>query len=646
MRPMRFVICLVCVLCLAAPTFGQGAEGAPAPSSQTVPAAPRPPLEPVLKHIPDGVLGFVVINNVQGFTGKLDGYVTEIGLAEMVAPIMPAGFLAGIQGALMLGEGFNPDAGFAVVMLDPTAFGVDLLSLMNMPGAAAPDPGAPPPTLPIVVFVPGNSAGQIFPNYEIALAGEYESVMLPMGPMLAGAKGGYLVLSPSKEALDAALGADKSFTTQLSAKEVDVLAGSDLAVYINMRVAGPIYAKMMEAVQSQFEMMAPPPGSAPEGGTVPPVPPMFGPMTSLMPAYIQMYRELLSELQSVTVSLRVAQTGLLIDEVITFDPQGQFAKMNAAYANCPPASLDRIPDLPYVLAVSQNMATGADRAESIDLGLDMIDKFLAGLSIAEETKTKVRQIAGGLCDQINGIQLVVGGAPQGAGVFGLACVLQCNDAEKLKSLLAEEASVAQELLTTLLGGEVADLRLTYESGVATVQDIQVDAISISHPKLDELDDEDLADMTKVLGEGKVRLFVAAADAKTVVVTFGGSEAFLAEAIKAAKGTGPIQGSPATAEVMKFLPPNSYSVMLFNVANLTDVILRGAEVMGQSIPPIKINCPTPIAVGCAVDGSSAQVTAYIPNALVKESIAAVLGMLMGPPPGMEMQPVPPGGDEGF
>jgi len=628
------------MVCLFAVAVGisSGSTPSAADLQPQAPQVPVTPIEPVLTHVPGDAMCVLVINSIRAFTDKLDKYIADIGLAEQAAPLMPEGALAALKGVMAMGEGFNPDGGFAVAMLNPEDFGIDLLGLMGVPGGTPPDPAAGPPQLPFVLFIPGPSVEQVFPQFQTSPAGDYTTVMMPMGPMLAGKSGGYILMSPSREALDKLKSRSEGSSVPLAGEVAKLLGEADLAVRVNMKLVGPMYVRALEGLTEQVNAAGP--ATAPGTATTMPSSGPFGPFGSLVSAWMPMYREFYTSMNSVVLALSIDEAGLAVDELVTFDPQSKFAKMNAAYVGAPPAKLDRVPDMPYVIAAAGTWPSGPKRDELVELGLEMVDQLLAGLNLTEETGKQLRAMAADFYDEVDGMQFVLGGAPQGSGVFGLGVVVQCDDAGKMRSLLVEKTGMSHELLTSILGERAEQIKFNYLCDVATVQGASVDAIDVTFPQLESLDEQDKSELAKVLGEEKLRLYVARADDKTLVVTFGGSQAFLGEAIKAARSGGPIAANPDTVEALKHLPPDSCFVMLLNPGNLTDLVLKGAEVMGagESVPPIKIDCTIPIAMGSVVDENSASVRIFIPTALVRETVGMVKGMIPPAAPG-PAQPQP-------
>ena len=607
MTYLRKILSLSCVLLFSASSWGQAAKP-----------------EPVISHIPAGSMGFVVVSNLESMTGKVDKFVDDLGFGGMLSQPDPSdanqtikmSVLDLLRGAAALGDGFNPQGGLAAVMLDLKAFDIDLMGLISgQMGPPEQDGGEakPEPKLPVVIFVPGKDVKSVLGAYNPEQAGKYMKVTLPVGPMFAGQIGSYVMISPNDKALDAVAAASKKAASELPAEQLKAINQSDIAYVINGKVAGPALAELMQVAEAQASAGA-------------------GEMAPLLNTYFRIYREVLSQLGPVTVAGRFVEDGLVFDELVAFQPDTPYAKAMASAKLTGKTSLSALPDLPYVLAIGTSASTSQ---QNVQVGLDMINSLMLSEPLADmpdDLKASIKKFYQDVTDQVTGTQMVGGGAPEGAGLFGVSFVIQCKDSAKMKDLLAEEARIAQALIKHF-GADEPDLQkfaIKYVKGTQTIGQISGDAIVIEHPKLETMEEAERTDVKKVLGEDKIRLRVAATDKNTVVVTFGGSSAFFAEAVKAAaSGAGKIGADPYSMKAMKHLPAQRQTVMLFSASNLYDVIVAGMKVMApeEELPPFKITSKTPIAIGVGTTGKSAHVVIFVPTDLIKD-VAGIIMMFQG------------------
>ena len=618
MASSRTSLVAVCILLVASGVCAQGGAKAMA----------KP--ESVLDHIPAGALGFAVVSSAEGVAGKVDKLLADLGVSQMLPspdpdnPEKKMPVLDLVRGGAQLGQGFNPKGGAAVVMLNPKDFDIDLLQLM---GAAPPAEGgedeapAAPPKIPFVILVPGTGVKEVFGAYPMEQAGKYTLINLRMGPTYATKVGGYVALSPHDKALDAVAGTKKKAVSELPPEQVKLLGKMDLAYCINMKVAGPMLAQLMQQLEQQMTMQA-------------------GPMAPLMKTYFGFYRDVLQQMDAVTVGIRVGKTGIILEELASFKPDSTYTQAIAAAKPTGKVGLNALPDLPYGLAVG---STGETDEHTIKLTMDMVNELLKGelfQGVADEEKARMRKLVRGMLGQVAGVQMVIGGTPSGSGLFGASFVIRCKDAAEVKALLGEEAKLIQNLIRHFAADEpdAQKLAIRYVKSVETIAGVSVDAVSVEHPELDKMEEEDRAEMKKALGEDKVRFLVAAPDKKTVVVTFGGSRKFMAEALKAARGTGTIGTTPGDLAALKHMPAKPETIILINGANIYKLIVDGVKTMepDEELPPFKIACKTPVAMGIGYAGRNVHVVVYVPTELVKEVVGvftAISGMRPGaaPPP---------------
>ena len=501
---------------------------------------PKP--ESVLEHIPADALGYLVVPDVGGMMSKVDTYLVEVGLADLLRPAMPNGALEGVRGAAMLGEGFNPSGGFAVVMLNPEKFGVDLLAMMGLAAEPASQPETAPaePKLPIVILVPGLSVQSVFSNYQITPGEKYSQVALRIGPMLATQLGGYVCLSPSAEALDALKAA-----TPISppAELAELLARSDIAVHVNMEVAAPLVNKLLaKAVEHMQE------------GFAPPV------IKTLWSTYVGVYKELCSQMTAISVAGRFVPTGVVMEGLAGFKADSPMGRAVAAVQPAGGNLLARVSSPTYVLAMGVAEKAREVTEQDKALATEMMDTWLATppfSTLGDQAKADLKTLVLALIEQqAGGMQMVIGGAPEGSGLFGASVVLQCKDSAALKDLLLGAVPLVETVIKTVAGEEELPFRIAATRGVATVDGLPVDAIELVLTKEEEkpatsepaetpakeataataeapapekpatesapTTEPEKSSILTVMGENKIRFYLAAVDPQTLVITFGGA----------------------------------------------------------------------------------------------------------------------------
>jgi len=622
MRAVRTVVTMSCVLCLAAAGLAQPAKDPAAPS--------------VLSHIPAGSLGFFVVNNVKATTDTVDKYLAEIGVDKMLKKEMPKGLLAKVLAEAKLGEGFNPNASFALVILDPKPFGMDV---MQMFGGRVPQPGpegAPAPERPeppVVLLVPGKDVKSVFGQYELADAGPYTKIKIKKDAY-ATKLGDHVAVSPSLKALEAVLKSKESVVSKLSPTEARIIGASAGALHVNMEILGPPLVKMMKAQMSQ------PPG---QGG--------MGPSEkAILSAMMATSSDAMKDFAGVTIAARFTKSGVLLEMISTAKPTSPYAKLLKPRP-AGPSVLARVPDLKYVLALGSAPSDPQAVPEAAKPPADMLGwvlKMATEGKITDAQIAKVTKLLTSLGEQVKAIQLVGGGPPGETGLFGVSVVMDCKDVGKVKAALSEGVAALESVLKEMGGKDAKGLKIAYQKGVEMVGTTPVDAISVSDPGLAEMDEKDRAEMKKVLGEDKIRVLLAAADDNTLVLTFGGSNAMMTKALATAKAaSGTILQAAGTAEATQHMPKQPEMLVLFNAGNLTDLLLSAMKKMEpeeEAVLPFKLTCKVPLAIGVGVEKNAAHMAIYVPTKLVKEIAALAMGVLAGAKEGPVAPPQVPGGDD--
>ncbi|MCK4601148.1 MAG: hypothetical protein KAU28_01695, partial [Phycisphaerae bacterium] len=363
----------------------------------------------ILKVIPAGSVGYVLIHDVKKATDMVDRFLKETGLAQFVEDDMPAGCLKAILSEARLGEGlegFNPNGGAAIVMLDPNRFGIDLIKMMKsaMSGGGAATAPAEMPKLPFVVFVPGGDVTVVFGKYDPKPAEGHAKLMkvnLDGAEMFAKAMGGYVMLSPNADALAAVVKADKRADTELTGRHKQVVGESVVAVHVNARLIAPTASKAIKAMELLAE--------AHKEGLVDDVPDVVEAFADLKPV-LGFYRYLLGQLESISFGVRTTETGVVVDGFVSYLPDSDYGKALAAFR--PPGGnlLDNLPNVSYVMAAGQAVWTTAGTREAVlSVIMDTLLNMEELKKVPRATRDKARQLAAKFLDEITGLQVVFNG---------------------------------------------------------------------------------------------------------------------------------------------------------------------------------------------------------------------------------------------
>jgi hypothetical protein len=297
--------------------------------------------------------------------------------------------------------------------------------------------------------------------------------------------------------------------------------------------------------------------------------------------------------------------------------------------------LDSLPSLPYVAAMGVDgwLDNTALHIAMMDMSMSMMGPDSI-YKIDEKDKAKLLELNKDMAGMVTGVQLVIGAAPKGKGMGSLSEVIKCKDSAMYMAAFPESIEIFNRVMADMeMPPGAPKFSMTYAKGVEKIGDLSVDAMNITLSGLPDDADKQMPGILKmILGEESIRMLIAAPDAKTLVVTVGGSIEALKETLKvAASGTGPIPELPGTAMAMRNLPENPSIVALLNGSNLMEVIRTGMQTAGAPPSAIEvlpvIKCKTPIAFGLKSKGDTLQTGLFVPKPLINETVQAVM-MTMG------------------
>ncbi|MGC9454815.1 MAG: hypothetical protein ACP5HU_08105 [Phycisphaerae bacterium] len=587
----------------------------------------------VVEQLPAGAMGYVVVNDVRALTDNVDTFLADIGLGEMVSQGMPEGLLAFLKEEIELGESFNADGAFAIVLMDFQQFGFDAMKLM--PGGQMESPSDTPP---FAVWVPGNSIEGLFADFETDVIEGRTVSMTPGPPLYALQQGGHVVLAMRQDVIDAIENGGGSAATVLNDSEKKVLADSHIAAYVNMRTAGPVLDKFLEVSQEQLAA-----GQAGPGMGGPPMDPEG------MRKMLGWYRRILPQLEGMVFSGRFVDEGLVVDQLVRYVPDSMLGRIVNAYQPVQAGLLDRLPDMPYVLALGSRGTSSEPQLENefIREYLEILVDVLPGDKLGDEGLAELQRIVTSMKEQVDSVQFVAGGGPEAGGIFSVGAVMQCKDADATGGMVREAIGYVEDFIKAVAPpGEAEDVEVRHTAAAETIGGTSVDIIEITDPEMQDMPDYEKEEMAAVLGEAKVQFRMARPDANTVVVTFGGADAFMSEVLTVAGGGGDIPEQPGTQAALKYMPADANFVALLNLKNLGTVIQKGAETLGaaEMLPPLNFTADVPIAMGAGVtEDTCIRQTAFVPTAVVGD-LADMFMMFSAPR--QQDQPVGPmeGGED--
>jgi hypothetical protein len=307
-----------------------------------------------------------------------------------------------------------------------------------------------------------------------------------------------------------------------------------------------------------------------------------------------------------------------------------------------------LPALDYSVAFGQLLDPEAMEQASGDLDFLF---GLAGTEIEGVDKEKLSKLQGLVKDLIGSMRAARGTldllAPGPDGLFGFALVIETADSERWLTMLNESTGVGKELVMqaakaqALKEGEDEKEAeefvnaITYTKDVETVSGAKVSHLKVDfekYAKMNEADEEEIEEARKVIGKDGLLLRVAAADAKNVVLSFGGGEARLTQFLGAAKSSeAPLAKSAGIEKVSTYLPKERAAVVYFAVDRILERVKEIQKFMEEEPLPIQVP-PIHAPAAMAVTGGDgwAQYDIFLPTELMLAGKNAAMTMMMGQP----------------
>lgn len=566
------------------------------------PSADQPKAGDILQHIPADCMAFYVAPNMGELLKATETYAKDIGLGEELGGIAPKGLLETVARSLQVSKGYNPNGGVALVILDFEKAGIDIKNMMQGAGPAEP---------PFVILLAGDSAESVFPTKTIKNEDGTTSVTLIDSPSAVEKLGDYLAISPYPNGLEL-FKSEKSILDVLEPEKAKILQESLVAEYIRMEAVVQFMDGVADMMEAQRQMMI-------EQGWEPGEDMLIG------MSMIKSMGEMASQMKDVTAGMKMVEGGMVADVIADYKPDSAAGLQLAATKPGSGKLLSRLPNLPYVTAMGV-MAPGEANPEAITQSVQMCEALLGMLQLEmpENLKADMIKLSKDMAEQIQSIQ-VVGGGAKADGVFGTAMVLQVKNAQKTRELLADES----ELLTNLVAKTLAmkeenldGLVFKYTQGAETVGAMTVDTIEVTHPEMAEMEEWQKNEMAMVMGDSRIVFRVAPVDLTTVVISFGGGDTVLSQAVEAAQKGGPLESDPGIATALKHVP-GDLGVMVFSPQNLMNTVIAEATDMGEEVPDVftrfKWTDTTPVAIGMSAKGTQARAAVFVPTSVVKDSV---------------------------
>jgi hypothetical protein len=329
--------------------------------------------------------------------------------------------------------------------------------------------------------------------------------------------------------------------------------------------------------------------------------------------------------ESAAGGITIGEDGYALDLRVAPKADSAMAKMLASPLKGKGLDLQRLPKIPVVAMYSFSQP-------EVQAG----ESPMKAIMELARTDTPDGESMGGDPDVnmlLNFLSTFTDNAQSGAIVFGMGPgsvmtfngLLQTeNSAEMLQAIEKATIQLAKDVKASD-DPDVNQATFEYKANAETI-----DGQAIHHLTFDEPDmQEDAEEVKRLLGEEKIIVRLAAPDLKTVVLTLGGKDAMMKEALAAAaKGKSGFLAEEATQQVLKDVPNKAYGTVLVQPSTVADLIAGIFQVnpadMGMAMKFKKV----PLAVGWGPQGQDMQIAGVAPIDSLVDGAQAFQMFFMG------------------
>ncbi len=519
----------------------------------------------VLSAIPSEAIGFAVVHNLSGASRSIDE------LAKLVAA--PAPNLLGLaKQATGLQKGLDDGGDLAIVLtsIEPAPKPVALVPVANFAD----------------FFAALHAEGSAPDIVEVQLAG---------APALVGRKGSYAAIARTE---------DRDALEKLLASPTNLAADASLATWLDANQASfvvtaqgvkqllPKLTNGVRAAQAQLRQIGEANGQ---------------PAANALELYVNLFAAAEAEVEQFGLGLRIdaARTVDLVKRV-QFAPGGAWAKWAA---DAKPAAEDLFavfPAEPFVMALGAVVPQGATDSW-MKLSLQLM-RNQPQFELTAEQAQKYSELSAQAMQGVRSMRMLLGVAAPEAGFYGnTSAVMTVDDAprylERYEQSLAAMRELALETKSPLIP--------TATSQRIKIGETEALEVSMTLPQLKQLTNPGGPDMQRMMelmfgAQGELKIYVAAADAHTVVMAYTSPERLKAAlAFSQSKQPG-LSSDAGVAKVAAALPPGSQVVAYVSLGGVAKAAKQFATMFpgGHSVIPDFADSP-PFGIAAKVSPAGAE-----------------------------------------
>ena len=574
-----------------------------------------------LAPIPADVVAFVCIPSLQQLDSDYQQAVINLGLQPFVPPPWNSP-VAVLKQKLPMLEGIEEKGSVALVFMPAeTVFELQMKQALLIP---AKDPKG-------MIETMGGQAGE----------GGLWSINMMGQPSHAAIRGKQVIIAAQAEVAKTLKETQTSIAGKLKPADLKALEGQDLTVWVNGDRFFKLVKPMVDGVLTPM-MMAQAGGGGFEAKSA-----------EMNKKNIDMFFE---GAASMSLGLALDGGGVGLRWAMTSKPGTELAK-RTKIKNTDGSLLGGLPSAKYMAAFGQTVDPVQVEAsfEQMDPLFSMADEVE---EIDQEKMQQLKSILKEMLPMITGTRgLVEGLAPGPDGLFGASLVVDTTDGKKWLEYVGKLVDLAEQMLADAAKHETADEEfkkwsatvieaLSFNSEAEEVAGSKVGHLKFDLTKVEDIDEEDLEDVTKVIGQDGMLLRMAPVDARTVAIGFGGGKGRMGTLIETAKKKdSPLDGDAGIKKVAAFLPKKRASVAYVAIDQILACIPNVMKAVGEeeAFPVQMPVIDAPLAMAASGGDGWMQLDMFMPTELLvasKDAGMMMAGSMMAPPPATTPPSAPP------
>ena len=544
----------------------------------------------VLAAVPANAIAFVCVPNLQQLDSDVQEAITKLGLAPLINPPGMASPIGLLEQFLGMSDGLDTSGSLILAVLPPANPAIPI------PQTALIVPATDPKAL---LTAMGGTPGE----------GGQWTLSIREKPHFAIAGDGRIVLSDSAETAKAVAEGKTGIADSVSQADRDAMVGLDLTIWIDARKLIKTFRQQIDGMVAMISMMQP-----------------AGSIEAATSGQDQI-KKFMDGASSLLLGVSLADSGVGLRFVMGVRPGSEIAKqMNTATTTKP--LLNGLPPDSYMLAFGQTIDPAATMASLGDMD-PWFEAMGQAAQLNEEQAGTLTDLFKEWLGSLTGLRGVVSALPAGPnGIIGLCLLMDTGDSAKSLTQLGEAMKAIGEMDPEDSEAKQVIAALTHNPEAEDMDGTIVQHVKFDLAKMDDVDEEDLEEITPIIGQDGLLLRVAAVDDDTVAIAFGGGRDYMQLVIEHAKSDEPVLDSdPGILRVADHVPSDRAYATYIAVDRIINCIGTGAKALDDEEFPVhmaELNAPIAI-VGSGGDGW-VRADIYLPTELIDAAKNAIMGIL--------------------